>query len=331
MRKQIVLLFISISLILPLSALGFVGDYKIWLDKERLADTMDELVSQYDSTACQNCHADIYEQWKESYHSKSIVSSAKSIGTFLTVGIQSEWGREINRMEAAKCLGCHIPMIHTATERLAKEIANYVIVGGGKKKGATEKEKKEALDQLGRLNINCVICHNMVSIMASPAYLEASHRWEGTEFVKTPNENDRALGITAKVFGAHENPDAPHEVVKTNGMTHSLFCEQCHGIWPSPDGERIQCNSLSGNYEDAYRTRGGWKQCQDCHMREKNRGHRMPGGHDFNGIVKESMSLNVSAVGLCRLEDNKTKGPWHPAAVVNVGIVSHAGHRIPDG
>ncbi len=327
MKKIFLLTVLSLCLILPVSSSAFVGDYKIWLDKERLANTMDELVQQYDSTACQNCHADIYEQWKESYHSKSIVSSAKSIGTYLTVGIKGEWGREINRMEAAKCLGCHIPMIHTASEKLAKEIANYVIVGGGKKKGASEAEKKEALKQIGRLNINCVVCHNMVSIMASPAYLESFH--EGHR--KTPNSNDKQLGITAKVYSARANTNAPHEVIQTNGMTRSLFCEQCHGIWPSPDGERIQCNSLSGNYEDAYRTKGGWKQCQDCHMREKNRGHRMPGGHDFDGIVKESMSLDVRPIGFCRLEDNKTKGPWHPAAIVNVGITSHAGHRMPDG
>jgi len=326
MKKRIIVLVIFLCLILPFSSYAFKGDYEVWFG-EKLPDTYEELLKAYDSTSCQNCHADIYEQWKGSYHAKSIVSSLASIGTYLTVGIQSEWGRELNREEAEKCLFCHIPQTRTTTQRLAKEISHWVIVAGGQKKDATEKEKKEAYEKLDKLNINCVVCHNMVSIMASPSYLESYHKG----FSKAPNEKDKALGLTAKVYSPRANPNAPHEVVQTNGMTHSLFCEQCHGIWPAPDGEKIQCNSLSGSYEDSYRTKGGWKQCQDCHMREKNRGHRMPGGHDFDGIVKESMSLNVRAVGLCRLEANKTAGPWHPAAIVNVGITSHAGHRIPDG
>ncbi len=314
-------------IVLPVSVYGY--NYESWLGEEKLADTFDELVKQYDSTSCQNCHADIYEQWKESYHAQSIISSLKSIGTYMTVGIQSEWERDLSREEAVKCLDCHIPQVNTATQKLAKQISEWIIVAGGKKKGATEDQKKDAYKKLDKLNINCVVCHSMKAVMASPSYL-TSPSVHG-KHVKTPSDKDKELGLAAKVYSAKANPNSPHEVIQTNGMTHSLFCEQCHGIWPGPDGEKIQCNSLSGSYEDSYRTKGGWKQCQDCHMREKNRGHKMPGGHDFDGIVKESMDLDVQAVGFCRLEDNKTKGPWHPAAIVNVGISSNAGHRIPDG
>lgn len=325
MRLYVILLFFSI-LMMPLS--GSAMDYAKWIGKDwrgkpKFADNIDELVAQYDSTACQNCHTDIYEQWKKSYHSRSIVSSVGGISTYMTVGIQTEWGRKINRAEAAKCLDCHIPQINTATEKLAKKIVDWIIIAGGKKKGATEKEKKEAYKQLERLNINCIVCHNMKSNMASIAYLR--------DPVREPSKKDKKLGIVAKVYSAGWGENAPHEVVQTNGMTHALFCEQCHGIWPAPDGERIQCNSLSGSYEDAYRARGGYKMCQDCHMREKNRGHSMPGGHDFNGIVKESMDLNVEAVAFQRLKGGHTKAQWFPAAVVNVDITSHAGHRIPDG
>ncbi len=327
MSKRIVLLLMVLSLILPLSA--FAYDYEEWLGKEKLADTFEDLLKQYDSTSCQNCHTDIYEQWKKSYHAKSITTSLGSIGGYMTVGIQTEWERELSREEAVKCLDCHIPQVNTATQKLAKEISNWVIVAGGKKKGASEAEKKAAYKKLEKLNINCVVCHNMKALMASASYLQ-SPSVHG-KHIKTPSKKDKDLGLVAKVYSSKENLNSPHEVVQTNGMSNSLFCEQCHGIWPGPDGELIQCNSLSGSYEDSYRTRGGWKDCQDCHMREKNRGHMMPGGHDSNGIVKESLDLDVGSIGFCRLEDNKTKGPWHPAAIVNVGITSNAGHRIPDG
>jgi hypothetical protein len=321
------LLFLAMFLlcaVLPFTA-SANDIYEKWLNGEKFSNTFEELLKQYDSSSCEGCHVDITEQWRRSFHAQSITAPAASIATYLTVGIQSEWKREINRAEAAKCLDCHIPQINTATEKLAKEIADMVITAGGKKKGATDDEKKAAMGKLSKLTINCVACHNQKAIMASPAYLGSKHN-----HVKTPTDKDKGLGLSTKVFSAANKGKSPHDVEQTQGMTTALFCEQCHGIWQAPDGERIQCNSLSGSYEDAYRTRGGYKQCQDCHMREKNRGHSMPGGHD-EGIVKDSMTMDMSAVGLCRLEGNKTAGPWKPAAIADIRITSNAGHRVPDG
>ncbi len=119
-------------IVLPVSVYGY--DYESWLGEEKLADSFDELVKQYDSTSCQTCHTDIYEQWKESYHAQSIISSLKSIGTYMTVGIQSEWERDLSREEAVKCLDCNIPQVNTATQKLAKQMSEWIIVAGGKKK-----------------------------------------------------------------------------------------------------------------------------------------------------------------------------------------------------
>jgi hypothetical protein len=322
------LLFTAVFLLTAMPAFTASADgiYEKWLNGENLADTFEDLLVQYDSSSCEGCHADITEQWKKSFHSRSLTSSAAGIATYLTVGISGEWNRRINRAEAAKCLDCHIPQIDTATDKLAKEIADMVITAGGRNPSATDDEKKFALDRLSKLDINCIICHNQKAIMASPAYLGSKHK-----HVKTPTDKDKRLGLTARVFSSSSGKGiTPHDVEQTRGMTTSLFCEQCHGIRQSPDGERIQCNGLSGSYEDSYRTRGGYKQCQDCHMRDQNRGHSMPGGHD-EGILKDGMTLDMTAAGLCRLEDNKTAGPWKPAAIADVRITSNAGHRIPDG
>ncbi len=309
----------GLALSLALPALAF--DYAKWIGKEGMADTFDALLAQYDSSACEKCHADIYKEWKESFHAVSIVSSLKSITGFYTKGIQSEWDREFSLAESVKCLDCHIPQVNTATEKLARKVADMVILSGTQPDSAEGKAAKEKLE---KLSINCVVCHNMKANMAAIGYLKQP--------IKEPSDADKALGITARVYIGRSRGNAPHSVTETNGMTNSVFCEQCHGIWVSPDGEKIQCNSLSGSYEDSYRARGGYKQCQDCHMREKNRGHRFPGGHDFDGIVKESMVLDVDALAIQRFPDNSpASGKWLPSVVASVRITSRAGHRIPDG
>lgn len=296
-------------------------DYTKWIGTEGKADTLEQLLAQYDSSSCEGCHAEIAAQWKSSFHAVSMVSSLGSIAGFLTKGIQSEWGREFTLAEGLKCLDCHIPQVNTATERLAKEISEMIIVSGTK---ADTPEGKAAKEKLARLSINCVVCHNMKANMPAIGVLK--------EPVKEPNKEDKALGITARVYAAATKGQSPHAVTVTKGMGSSLFCQQCHGTWAAPDGEVIQCNSLNGSYENTYRVRGGSQACQDCHMRQQNRGHRFPGGHDFDGIVKESMSLDVQALAIQRLPDNSTKaGKWVPSIVANVAITPHAGHRIPDG
>jgi hypothetical protein len=178
-----VILLLSIA-ILPVTASS--GVYEEWLDGEKLSNTFDELLRQYDGSSCEGCHADIAGQWRKSFHAQSITASAASIATYLSVGIQSEWNRQLTAQEAAKCLDCHIPQIDTATPGLAREIADMVVTAGGRKVGATDKEKKSASEKLSKLSINCVVCHNMKSISASPFYLGSKHK-----HFKTPTDKDR--------------------------------------------------------------------------------------------------------------------------------------------
>ncbi len=40
------------------------------------AKTIDELAKMYDSTGCKQCHEDVYKEWTESIHSRSISGPA---------------------------------------------------------------------------------------------------------------------------------------------------------------------------------------------------------------------------------------------------------------
>jgi mono/diheme cytochrome c family protein len=165
--------------------------------------------------------------------------------------------------------------------------------------------KKSLLKELGRLNVNCIACHNIKATAIAPGLLGKP-------------EQD-AIYTT----GSAETSE--HRTIRVNTLDKALFCAQCHGRYMAPDGEQIVCNTLNGSYYDGYIARGGSETCQDCHMKRAGRGHYFPGGHDRE-IVKEGIGFEAEISGV-----RHTVGEAVPTAVIQASLINRAGHRIPDG
>lgn len=281
-----------VSVIIML-ALPFVAsaDYK----------TIDELVKAYGDETCKGCHEKIYEEWKTSYHSQSVVHSAGGIRNFIVVGLGKEWNKPVSKEHLMRCMDCHAPHLKDASESLIKEVAQLIVTSVDEQ---DEAKKAAAKKELSKLNVNCIICHNTkVSI----------------------EKNLKGAPKPGVFYGSSGKPSSAHGTEKTNVLSSALFCGQCHGVHIPPDGDVIVCNTLYGSYQDSYRGNGGTETCQDCHMKKQNRGHTFPGAYQTD-IVKEGIGLNVQAAAV-----KLTPGKWVPTAVVNVGLINKAGHRIPDG
>ena len=292
----------------------FIGALLVWgpvslqaMDKE--ADTIDELVSMFDESTCIDCHDEIHDQWSQSWHAQSVVSSLGSIHNFIEIGIKKEWESEVTKAHLLKCLDCHAPAINYASEKLAVEIAEMIVTAHKEKgKPAGDAAKKE----LSKLNVGCLACHNLKALAVAPG-------WNG------PREE-------GMIYGPHgEDAGDAHETLQSIDMTRSAFCMQCHGIYTAADGETIQCNTLSGSYQNSYVARGGSKTCQECHL---DKGHYFPGGRDLD-TVKQGLGFDVQINPYRHLpgqiKDVKDAKKWVPSAVVTVFIENKAGHRIPDG
>lgn len=292
----------------------FVGAALMWgpvslqaMDKE--ANTIDELVSMFDESSCIDCHEEIHNQWSDSWHAQSVVSSLGSITSFIENGLKREWETEVTKGQMLKCLDCHAPVVNFASEKLAVEIAEMIVTAAKEKgKPAGDAAKKE----LAKLRVGCLSCHNLKALAVAP-------HWNG------PREEGMIYGP----YG--EDADDAHETLASVDMTRSAFCMQCHGVWTGPDGETIQCNTLSGSYQNAYVAKGGSNTCQDCHM---DGGHLFHGGRDLD-MVKKGIGFNVQINPYKHLpgqiKDVKEPGKWVPSAVVTIFIENKAGHRIPDG
>ncbi len=276
---------------------------------EKQADTIDELLEMFDESSCMECHGEIHDEWANSWHAKAVVSSLGGMHNFIEIGLAKEWETPLTKGQILKCLDCHAPVVNYASEKLAVEIGKMIVTAFKEKgKPAGDAAKKE----LSRLNVGCLSCHNIKAT-------EVARGFNG------PAEKGMIYGP------AGEDAGDAHETLEAVDIKRSSFCMQCHGLYKAADGETIQCNTLSGSYQDTYIALGGSKTCQECHMKK---GHLFPGGHDLD-TVKEGLGFNVQINPYKHLpgQIKGVKNPkhWVPSAVVNVFIENKSGHRVPDG
>ena len=281
------------------------------------AETIDELVEMLDEKKCGGCHPKIYKEWKQSWHAKSLVSpgSLKGIHNFVAIGLAKEWKTELTKAQILKCLDCHAPIVNYASEKLAVEIGNMVVTAHKDKDKPTGKKAKKELE---KLNVGCVSCHNLKAITVATG-------------LRGKPKKGAIYGPTGADSGG------AHETIETVDITRSVFCMQCHGKYKAPDGETIQCNTLSGSFQNAYGNNGGSDTCQTCHMEQEGKGkksHLFPGGHDLD-MVKKGLGLKVQFTPYRHLPGKikgvKNANHWVPSAIVTAFVENKAGHRIPDG
>jgi len=275
----------------------------------REAQTIDELVAMFDDSKCAECHEEIYQEWQASWHAKAIVSSLKGIHNFVAIGLAKEWQTPLTKSEILKCLDCHAPAVQYASEELAQQIGTLIVTAYKDKDGTVGKKAKV---ELAKLNVGCLSCHNIKATAVARGL--------------------RGNPVKGVIYGPNgSDSEGAHETIETVDMTRSVFCMQCHGRYKAPDGETIQCNPLSGSYQNTYNNLGGSRTCQECHMKK---GHLFPGGHDLE-MVAEGLGFKVEITPYRHLPGQvkgvKGAGKWVPSAVVAVFIENKTGHRVPDG
>src|SRR6266498_586266 len=94
------------------------------------ATSIDELAKMYDSTGCKDCHAEIYNEWSQSIHSRSIFGTGRTAATIKTTVAVGLTGWEYSGVKKPEdvqvkhlmlCAKCHLPQLAEATDAVAKE------------------------------------------------------------------------------------------------------------------------------------------------------------------------------------------------------------------
>jgi hypothetical protein len=273
------------------------------------AKTIEELAAMYDSTNCKECHAEIYAQWENSHHARSLMGVNDGLMmTPLAMKGKTPFSPDTPdkaTIDTFPCFKCHLPQARiSADDAFAADYAKALI--------AQDKTR------ISKLSITCIVCHNTKAIIHK--------RSEGH-----PEEN---VLYGSKDVASHDDKIFK-KVKKSSIMDHAIMCGQCHGQGPNLEFENpVQCATLYGSYQHNYLSKGGQKQCQECHMKDVDglADHLFaPDWNDLKGtkkLLQDSISLDIDTVGydwLLKSKDHK------PMVVVNTRINQSAGHRIPDG
>ncbi len=284
------------------------------------AKTMAELAARYDSSSCKECHEEIYEQWENSLHARSLFGTGRTAPTIITSiekGLK-RWPysgvkdiKDIKVKHLMICAKCHLPQLDEATDDVAREIVETLYTWKKAVKEGNDDLADEMEEKLNSLNIGCLVCHQKKAII---------HPW-----VDGPVDKKAVYGNSEY---EHEFDKFPM-VKKAPALGESIFCGQCHGLGPNFELEHpSQCATLYGSYLYAYIPEGGHESCQDCHMKKSGLGHDMQAYRDEN-MVKMALDVDVDAMAYF-WRKNKAEGVI-PQAVVTVEILNKAGHVIPDG
>ena len=101
------------------------------------AQTLNELVQQYDASSCKECHPEIYAQWEQSLHAKPMLGPiGRTLATFQgyvnSRDTELKKSREVapgTREFLKPCIECHLPQMMDASEGVANEIAKAIVDG----------------------------------------------------------------------------------------------------------------------------------------------------------------------------------------------------------
>ncbi len=304
--KAFIPVCISLFLLIQPPGLSFAGQLQ---PVQAKAQSIDELAARYDVTDCRGCHEEVFEQWEQSMHARSMVGSGSgrtraTFKTLVTRGLTTWPYSGVKRPEDVKiehlmiCARCHLPQLAEADDAVAQEIIKAVWARDNQ--------------TLGKLSINCLICHQRNAII---------HKWV--------HGYPRKDAIYGTINGGHEDNENCSILLKHPLMEQSILCGQCHGLGPGFGYDHpTQCATAYGGYLWAYIPEGGHQTCQECHIRDYAGGHAMLSYRD-DDMQAKAVDIQVDAQTY-HWRKNKKEGVI-PLAVVNIELTNQTGHGLPDG
>jgi hypothetical protein len=275
-----------------------------------LAKTIDELAALTNIEPCAECHEDIHDEWKNSWHGKSLIDSRtiRAFRTFIINGLDKE---ELGRAALKDmCLPCHAPQTKYAVPEVSAKIADLIMVAAD---DPDQSKKDAAVKELAKINVNCIICHNMMAVPDRKAQPGIVYGPKGPDIIDNSGHEDS--GIKSEMSGY---------------LSKAKFCAECHhGCPPGMSSER--CPTQWTAYNEHYLKHGGKETCQGCHMKMTEDDYK---SHSFPGLG----NLEFAKTGIdLKLHAFATEYAYHldnkivPAVIMTAQAKNTTGHGIPHG
>jgi hypothetical protein len=261
------------------------------------------------SRTCANCHREIYDEWQQSYHSKTI--TAMMAGFKKYIGYVREKKGKVAVPDLMGCLGCHAPAMRFAKEEEIMALAKAVEDG--------------KTDAVANVNVDCVTCHTLAA--SGDLSKHPGDKLVVSGPIKDPVEAKLPTGQVA------------HESKYAEITAKAELCQTCH-TYVTPKDMKVDggdwdivCSLTYDAWKVASTGKEAGKQCQDCHMPTREgqaaqmQGATIPkrtlGAHTFNGWHSKSMLERNFDLAL-------SAKPEGSNLVLTVAVTNKSGHRTPD-
>ena len=275
-----------------------------------LAKTIDELAALTNIDQCAECHEDIHDEWKSSWHGKSLIDSRviRVFRTFIINGLDKEGMPRAALKDM--CLPCHAPQTKFADPEVSAKIADLIMVAAD---DPDQGKKDAAIKELSKINVNCIICHNMMAVPDRKAQPGIVYGPKGPD--KIDNSGHEDSGIKSEMSGYLSEPK---------------FCAECHHGC-SPDMPEERCPTQWSAFTSHYVKHGGKETCQSCHMKmteDDYKSHKFPGISDIE-FAKTGIDLQLHAFQTEHVDH--LNNIVSPAVILTTQVTNKSGHGIPHG
>lgn len=186
--------------------------------------------------------------------------------------------------------------------------------------------KTEGLSKVAQLGVSCDVCHSATRV-TDP--FNANIVFEPTGAVRGP-------------FGSAQ-PTTFHDSIESPLHRSGDLCAGCHNVvLPGGAGRTVPLESTGKEWKD-WKSKGGDKECQDCHMPVRGEGPAAPGGpnrtlhaHTFVGVDTALVDVFPNKDEQRALVEKLLKEAVALEATkvdtgVKVSLKNLAGHAVPSG
>lgn len=263
-----------------------------------------------DPETCRTCHAEHVRQWEGSMHAYAATDPLfHGIADVMTV----DFGGEL--ASAQFCTQCH-----TVPGTLRGET---VLEKGP---GGVPTIKTQGLSKIAQMGVSCDVCHSAARVAES----------FNANIVFEPNGTIRGPFGGALATDAHPSIESP--LHRTGEL-----CAGCHNVvLPGGPGRTVPLESTGTEWKE-WKSKGGTKECQDCHMPARGRGPVAPGGPDRELHAHTFVGVDVALVdGFPHKDEQRALSEKLLAGAVKlaakkvdagleVSLENLAGHAVPSG
>lgn len=263
-----------------------------------------------DPETCRTCHAEHVRQWEGSMHAYAATDPIfHGVADIMTL----DFGGEL--ASAQFCTQCHtVPGVLRGETVLEKGVGGVPAI------------KTQGLSKVAQMGVSCDVCHSAARVTDS----------FNANLVFEPNGTIRGPFGGAAANAAHESIESP--LHRTGDL-----CAACHNVvLPGGPGRTVPLES-TGNEWRAWKSKGGTKECQDCHMPLRGRGPAAPGGPERDLHAHTFVGVDTALVDVFPNKDEQralveklvreaiTLRAQKTDAGIEVSLVNNAGHAVPSG